>query len=607
MLEMIKTPEDVRFLSLSESEALCAEMRREILHTVSQNGGHLASNLGIVEATLVLHQVFHSPEDKILFDVGHQCYPHKLLTGRYERFGTLRTYGGLSGFPSRAESEHDIMVEGHSGTSISAALGIAEANKRLGTGAYTIAVVGDGALTNGMIYEALNNAADRDVNLIIVINDNEMSISPNIGGLHRYLSRIRTSKKYFRLKRGMEKFLVKIPLVGWGLAVGLKRIKDFCKLLFVKNNLFEDLGLIYLGPVDGHDMKKLRVVFEEAKLKHKACIVHINTKKGKGYEKAEQEPHKYHGVSPFDPETGVLPSTESFTSVMGELLVERGKTDERLCAVTAAMRDGTGLSPFAAAYPDRFFDVGIAEEHAVTFSAGLARGGMKPVLALYSTFAQRSYDQLLHDVAIQGLPFLLLLDRAGLVAGDGMTHQGIFDYPILSSIPQIKIYSPETYGELRDVFREVYDSADLSVIRYPKGAEARYEPMKKRIKAGNILEYSEGIHEAKTVIVTYGRVAKIAEDAMAHSDGDIGLLKLIRVFPLDMEEIVSYLAGAETVYFLEEGYREGGVSEKIAASLRGDKRVIIHAIEEFPTHGTLEELFSAMGFTGEEILKRLGK
>ena len=594
---------------MQEMEALAAEMRETILNVVSKNGGHLGSNLGIVETTLVLHKEFNSPEDKIIFDVGHQCYPHKLLTGRYKNFATLRMLNGISGFPNRSESDHDALNEGHCGTSVSAALGIASANKLRGSDAYTIAIVGDGALTNGMIYEALNNCADKDLNLIILINDNEMSISPNIGGLHDYLSRIRTSKRYFNLKHKTEKVLLRIPLVGKGLATVFKKIKDLFKLISLKSNFFEDLGLDYLGPVDGHDMEKLGIVLDEAKSKHKCCIVHVNTLKGRGYEKAESEPDKYHGVAPFEIDNGVTSGKggDTFTSVVGEMLCEKAKTDEKLCAITAAMRDGTGLSDFSAQYPDRFFDVGIAEEHAVTYAAGLAAGGVKPVLALYSTFAQRSYDQFVHDVAIQKLPFMLLLDRAGLVPGDGVTHQGIFDYPLLSSVPNVKIYSPETYSELKRVFETEYDGNDFSVIRYPKGSEEIYTKAKNMIACGDILEYSEGIEKADTVIVTYGRVTKVANDAIAKlgNKANVGILKLIRIFPLDMQEIMKLIGDAKTVYFLEEGYRFGGVSEKIAAELRGEKKVIIHAIEGFVEHGKMDELFAYCGFTAENVAKQI--
>ena len=608
MLETIKSPQDIKNLSMQEMEALADEMRSTIMRVVSKNGGHLGSNLGIVEATLVLHKEFNSPEDKIIFDVGHQCYPHKLLTGRYEKFETLRMLDGVSGFPNRSESEHDVLNEGHCGTSISAALGIATANKLRGSDAYTIAIVGDGALTNGMIYEALNNCADKNINLIILINDNEMSISPNIGGLHAYLSKIRTSKKYFRLKHGTEKALLCIPGIGKGIASGFKKLKDLFKRISVKNNFFEDLGLIYLGPVDGHDMKKLSIVFDEARSKHQCCIVHVNTIKGKGYEKAEKEPGKYHGVSPFEIDTGVSSGQgATFTSFVGEMLCEKAKEDDKLCAITAAMSDGTGLTPFAKAYPERFFDVGIAEEHAVTYAAGLSAGGMKPVLALNSTFAQRSYDQFVHDVAIQKLPFVLLLDRAGLVPGDGVTHQGIFDYPLISSVPNVKIYSPETYQEVRKIFEKAYESKDFSVIRYPKGSEKAYLGAQKMVKNGDSFEYSEGIEDADTVIVTYGRITSVAHEAIQKIGNrkKMGVLKLVQIFPLNMTEILKLIGKAKNVYFLEEGYRFGGVSEKIAAELRGERKVTIHAIETFVEHGSLDELFDFCGFTPENVANKI--
>ncbi len=605
MLQHIQSPADVRNLSEEALMSLAKEMREEILRVVSKNGGHLGSNLGMVETTIALHRVFSSPNDKVIFDVGHQCYPHKLLTGRYNRFETLRTYGGLSGFPDRKESEHDIMNEGHCGTSISQALGIAEANKRLGNGNYTVAVVGDGAMTCGMIYEALNNCAGRALDLIILINDNEMSISGNVGGLHAYLSRIRTSKRYFRLKRKTEGVLTKIPLIGWGIAVGLKHLKDFIRRLFVRDNLFEDLGLLYLGPVDGHDIRKLSIVLEEAKKKHMPCIVHMNTIKGKGYERAEKDPGRYHGVSPFEIDRGVTSSgEETFTSFVGRMLTEKAMTDDKLCTITAAMRDGTGLSDFAKIFPDRFYDVGIAEEHAVTFAAGLVRGGMRPVPILYSTFMQRSYDQLLHDVAIQKLPMLLLLDRAGLVPGDGVTHQGVFDIPLLTAIPDINIYSPEKISELGSIFASAYDRKDFTVIRYPKGGEEQYEPALSMISYGDF-EASENIAKAKTVIVTFGRMTKVAHEAVRLlKDDTVGIFKLIRIFPLDIDTIVEMLEHAEVIYFLEESYRYGGISEKLA-SIFGNKKTIIHAVEALIPHGTLPELYEACGFTAERVAERL--
>ena len=603
MLEHIHSPSDIKNLTRAETETLAAEMRKAIIDAVSSNGGHLASNLGMVEAVIALHRHFDSPRDKIIFDVSHQCYAHKLLTGRYKDFSTLRQSGGISGFTNRDESEHDILTEGHSGASVSAGLGIATADKLAGNDSYTIAVLGDGSLTNGMIYEALNNCAGKDLNLIILLNDNDMSISRNIGGLHEYLSKIRTSKRYYRLKHRTEKILSGVPLIGRPILKGSKRLKDATKRFFVKNNIFEDLGLIYLGPVDGHNPEKLDIVLEEAKTKHTCCIVHMVTKKGLGYSFSEAEPDKYHGVSAFDKEKGVKPSAnETFSTKVGNILCETAEKDDKICAITAAMCDGTGLAPFSKAHPERFFDVGIAEEHAITFASGLSANGMKPVVLLYSTFAQRVYDQLSHDVAIQKLPFILALDRAGLVPHDGITHQGIFDYNIFSTIPNTEIFSPETYGELKNAFSHGFTSNKITVIRYPKGSYSEYEPSFPMVSQGNTLAYSKNIETAETVIVTFGRLTKTAHDAIKLSGKNVGLLKLIQLYPLDHKKIASLLRNAKNIYFLEEGYRVGGVSEKIAAQLQ-DKTIKIHAIEDFVGHGDLADLNQLCGFTAKTICR----
>ncbi len=603
MLEHIHSPADIKNRTREEYETLAKEIRETIIATVSANGGHLASNLGMVEATIALHKHFDSPKDKIIFDVSHQCYAHKLLTGRYHDFSTLRQSEGISGFTNREENEHDILTEGHSGSSVSAALGIATAEKLKGSDAYTIAVLGDGSLTNGMVYEALNNCAGKNLNLIILLNDNDMSISRNIGGLHDYLSGIRTSKRYYRLKHRTEKILSAIPLVGKPILIGSKKFKDATKRFFVKNNIFEDLGLIYLGPVDGHNPEKLDIVLEEAKTKHTCCIVHMVTKKGLGYAFSEKEPDKYHGVSAFNKEKGVIPSVnETFSKKVGEILCEAAEKNDKICAITAAMCDGTGLAPFSQAHSDRFFDVGIAEEHAITFASGLCANGMKPVVLLYSTFAQRVYDQLSHDVAIQKLPFILALDRAGLVPNDGITHQGIFDYNIFSTIPNTEIFSPETYDELKNAFLYGFQSEKITVIRYPKGSYQPYEPSSPMISDGNILSYSQNIETAETVIVTFGRLTKTAHDAIRLSGKNIGLLKLIQLYPLDHKKIASLLRNAKNIYFLEEGYRTGGVSEKIASQLQ-DKTIKIHAIEDFVDHGNLADLNTLCGFTAEAICR----
>ncbi len=598
MLEKIDSPSSLRLLSTAEKKVLAKELREKIIETVANNGGHLSSNLGMVEPTIALHTVFSSPKDKLIFDVGHQCYAHKLLTGRSDSFSTLRNFGGISGFPNRFESCHDVLTEGHSGTSISSALGIAEAERLSGGDAYTVAIVGDGSLTCGMTYEALNNCAGKKLKLIIIINDNEMSISKNIGGLHNYLNKVRTSTKYFRLKRGFERVLCKIPLVGAWFAKLLKKIKDFFKRVFAKTTLFEDLGLEFLGPVDGSDIEKLCAVLNEAKKKEGPCVVHMITKKGRGYMPAEEEAGLYHSVSPFNLEKGLsADKNECFSSHFGEFLCKLAEQDSKICAITAAMCDGTGLRPFAEKYPDRFFDVGIAEEHAVTFASGLSVGGMKPVLALYSTFAQRAFDQLMHDISIQRLPLTLVLDRAGLVAGDGVTHQGIFDYPMLAAIPNCEIYTPETYIELEAALEASLASGMLSVVKIPRGAEQKYKPAFK-MTAGDGLYYSENIGNSSDVIITSGRITAAAHKAISLLErDDVALVKLTKTHPIP-DRLSEITSKAKRLFVFEEGYRQGGFGQAIAARL-GSSRVIVSAIDSFVEHGSLSELDARCGFTAE--------
>lgn len=606
MLKNIHSPDDIREFSTQELQTLASEIRTKIIDTVSVNGGHLASNLGFTEATIALHRHFHSPNDKIIFDVSHQCYAHKLLTGRYESFHTLRKHEGISGFTNRAESKHDILTEGHSGASISAALGIAQANKLKGNDDYTVAVVGDGSLTNGMIYEALNNCAGKDLNLIIILNDNDMSISRNIGGLHEYLSKIRTSKRYYKLKKETERFLKKIPVVGEPVLIGSKKLKDSTKRFFVNNNIFEDLGLIYLGPVDGHNFEKLDIVLEEAKSKHTCCIVHMVTKKGHGYAFSEEMPDKYHSIGKFDPLKGAPQVAVNDNSAkVGKILCKEAEKDDRICAITAAMQDGTGLATFSKKYPERFFDVGIAEEHAVTFASGLAANGMKPVVFLYSTFAQRVYDQISHDVAIQKLPLVLAIDRAGLVPGDGITHQGIFDYSIFSSVPGTEIYMPETDEETEKAFSDALTGERLSIVRYPKGKYEKYDfPYVLRDKEN--LTYSENITEAETVVITAGRLTKNVAEAIALTGKNIALIKLRKVFPVPINDILSLTANAKNIYILEENYVHGGFAEKTASHIR-DKNVTVRAIHDFIGHGDLEDLFRICGFTKEQLAEELNR
>ncbi len=597
----------IKQMSPDELQALSKSIREKIIDTVSKNGGHLASNLGMVEATIALHKVFDLSSDKIIFDVGHQCYTHKILTGREEQFSSLRKYNGLSGFSNRFESEYDLLNEGHCGTSISAALGIAEANKMQASDAYTVAVVGDGALTNGMIYEALNNCAGKKLNLVILINDNEMSISKNVGGLHSYLSSIRTSKKYFSFKRRFENGLKHIPLIGKPMARGFRAIKNFFKKCFVKRNLFEDIGLAYLGPVNGNNIKKLSIVLEEAKRRKVPCVVHMTTKKGLGYEHAEKNPGLYHSVGPFDIEKGVQSSgKKTFSIVAGENVCRLAKENDKICAITAAMCDGTGLNEFAKQYPDRFFDVGIAEEHAVTFAGGLSAKGMKPILMLYSTFAQRVYDQIFHDICIQKLPLILALDRCGIVAGDGVTHQGLFDYAMFSSLPSVTIYSPESFADLSVCFDNAVIDNGLNVIRYPKGAEnVEYEQNAGFVKdSDNFLSYTKNVDSAKTVIITYGRISYQAYKAteLLKEKLDVGIIKLNRILPLNYQVLEKYTANAKMIYVVEEGILSGGVGEKLSAHLKTtDKSVYVRAIEDYIEHGSIQDLLKHCKLTAEQI------
>ena len=600
-------------MSSDELLALSKDIRERIIRTVSQNGGHLASNLGMVEATIALHKIFDLDKDKIIFDVGHQCYTHKLLTGRNAQFDTLRQYNGLSGFCNRFESGYDVLNEGHCGTSISAALGIAEANKLQGNTAYTVAVVGDGALTNGMIYEALNNCADKQLKLIILINDNEMSISRNVGGLHSYLSSIRTSKRYFSFKRNFEGMLNHIPLIGKGLAKAFRTLKNFFKKWFLKNTLFEDIGLIYLGPVDGNNIEKLSTVLEEAKKRQSPCVVHMRTIKGLGYKHAEEHPELYHSVGAFDIEKGVNASNaKTFSQVAGENVCRLAAENDKVCAITAAMCDGTGLTEFSHKYPERFFDVGIAEEHAVTFASGLAANGMKPILMLYSTFSQRVYDQIFHDICIQQLPMILALDRCGIVPGDGITHQGIFDYSLFSSLPNVTILSPESYRDVNDAFEFALTNDGLSIIRYPKGSECiDYEKETTFLEdEANFCSYTQNASSAEIVIITYGRISYQAYRAseLLKNKYSIGIIKLKQILPLNYNLIERLTFNAKLIYVVEEAILSGGVGEKLSANLKKDNKIVfVRAIEDYIEHGSMKDLLEHCKLTDKQLAEEINR
>ncbi len=609
MLETIRSPEDLKQIPKEELEQLSKEIREELVRVVSENGGHLAANLGVVELTVALHRVFDCPKDSLIFDVGHQAYVHKLLTGRREQFDTLRKYGGLSGFPKISESEYDAFGCGHSSTSISAAIGIAAAKRLSGDDSYTVAVIGDGAFTGGMAYEALNNCAGNN-KLIIILNDNTMSIARNVGAMDNYLNRFRNSGKYFRLKNRVKRFFQKLPLVGKGLVKLATWVKNGLKHLLVRENFFEHLGFSYYGPLDGNDEELLETVLREAKEDGGCSVVHILTQKGKGYSFAEERPDLFHGIGRFDPATGKPYSSGGgdFSAAFGSALCGMAKENEKICAISAAMPDGTGLSVFAEMFPDRFFDVGIAEEHAVTFACGLARQGMKPVFAVYSTFAQRAYDQLIHDAALQKLPIVVALDRAGLVGEDGPTHHGIFDVAFLNQIPGFTVYSPETYRELDICLKQAVSLPSPAALRYPRGKEIPCT--KEATYADDTLAVYDYGKTPTVVFYTYGRISaevRSAAEALESRGISARVVRLIRLKPLDISALAAYAEGASLLYFVEEGVRQGGVGEALVsafaeAGLCRGARTCIRAISgEFPPHGSTEKLLADLGLNGEQI------
>lgn len=562
-LEDLELPEDLRALSYAQCRRISKEIRSILVRTISKNGGHLASNLGTVELTLALHRVFDSPQDKLIWDVGHQCYTHKLLTGRLREFRTIRKEGGISGFPKPAESPHDACISGHSSTSISMACGIAEAMRQQGDPHYAVAVIGDGALTGGLAWEGLNNGGKKKLqNLIVVLNDNNMSISGSVGALAGYLRSIRESEDYVKTKQALERKLRNTPAVGTPAIKVLKKTKDSLKRVVMKQaTMFEQMGFVYLGPVDGHNQAELEEVLRTAKCYHAPVFVHVKTVKGKGYVPAEMNPSQFHGVSKFDIMTGnpEVSGDDSYSAEFGQELTRLANEDERICAITAAMEYGTGLQYFEAEHPERFYDVGIAEQHAVTFAAGLASQGRIPVFAVYSTFLQRSYDQLIHDVAIGGLHVVLAIDRAGIVGEDGETHQGTFDVPMLTSIPGTTIYSPACYEELRMCLRRaIHEDAGLVAVRYPRGNASKMTFPRDEHNA----DYAYTECGSDVLLISYGRVYQAVWEAhttCAKSGYQTSLLKLTKIFPF-AEELVEKALGYKAVIFFEESSGFGGIS-----------------------------------------------
>lgn len=615
ILELINGPEDIKKLTGKELDILRQEIRDFLIGKISRTGGHLASNLGVVELTMAIYLVFDLPKDKIIWDVGHQSYTHKILSGRKSEFDDLRQYGGMSGFPKRKESPCDAFDTGHSSTSISAGLGLAQARDVTGQDHFVVSVIGDGALTGGMAYEALNNAARMKKNFIIILNDNNMSISENVGGMSRYLNGIRTGDGYLDLKKYVTNILSRIPVIGDELIDKISRTKNGIKQLLIPGMLFENMGITYLGPVDGHDVKALARALKEAKKLDHAVLVHVITKKGKGYEPAEKNPSRFHGVEPFDVLTGESKKEKknpSYTDVFSKTICQLAEKDPKITAVTAAMPDGTGLKRFSRLYPERFFDVGIAEEHAVTSAAGMAAGGLKPVVAVYSSFLQRGFDQILHDVCIQNLPVVFAVDRAGLVGSDGETHQGIFDLSFLSAIPNMSIFAPKNLWELKAGLEFAVSFGGPFAIRYPRGEAYR------GLKEFNApVEYGRGemLYEEKDIaLLAVGSMVSTGEHVREKlkSEGWSCTLANGRfVKPFD-EELVDRLAKNHwLIVTMEENVLQGGyglmVTRYIHEHYPHVKVMNIAIPDGYVEHGNVSLLRKGLGIDSDSVIWRMKK
>ena len=612
-LEKIEKANDIKSVDPSDYNSLATEIRQFLIETISVTGGHLGSNLGAVELTMALHLSLDFPADKIIWDVGHQSYTHKILTGRREGFEQLRKLGGMSGFPKRKESECDAFDTGHSSTSISAGLGLARARDIQGEKHTVVSVIGDGSLTGGMAYEALNNASRMGTNFIIVLNDNNMSISENVGGVSKYLNNIRTANSYQDLKELVYHRLLEMPKVGNPIVRKIQKAKNSFKQLLVPGMFFEDMGVTYLGPVDGHDIDALMKVFKEAKRVKNAVIVHVVTQKGKGYVPAERHPARFHGTDPFLIETG-LPKTRrtkaNYTDVFSTVINKLGERDEKVVAITAAMPDGTGLKRFKNHYPDRFFDVGIAEEHAVTFAAGLAAGGMKPIVAVYSSFLQRAYDQVLHDVCIQDLPVVFAIDRAGLVGSDGETHQGIFDLSFLSSVPNMHIMAPKNKWELSDMMKFAVNFGHPIAVRYPRG-EA-FDGLKE-LRAPIVYGKSEALYEEEDIaLFAVGSMVKTALQVrrMLKERGyACSIVNGRFIKPIDEDAVREASKEHKLIVTMEENVASGGYGEKISEFVEREEIPvsIMHVTlpDAYVEHGNVEALKAEVGISADIIVKRI--
>lgn len=613
MLEKIQKPNDIKKIPADQLPALAEEIREFIIESLSKTGGHLASNLGVVELTIAMHRVFDLPKDKLIWDVGHQSYTHKILTGRKDGFETLRREGGISGFPKRSESDCDVFDTGHSSTSISAGVGYVRARELKKENYSVVSIIGDGALTGGMAYEALNNAASLKSNFIIVLNDNEMSITENVGGMSSYLSGLRTASAYTDFKMDVTKALNRIPGIGPGMVDAMRKTKSSIKQIIIPGMLFEDMGLTYLGPVDGHNIPQLIKTFQEAKRFEGPILVHVLTQKGRGYEPAMRHPARFHGAGPFDVKTGlpVGKSNPTYTDVFSTVMRKMGDRRKDVAAVTAAMMTGVGLKRFSNMFPDRCFDVGIAEEHAVTFAAALSLGGITPVVAIYSSFLQRAYDQIMHDVCMQNLHVVFAIDRAGLVGYDGETHHGIFDLSYLGSMPNMTILAPKNLWELSDMIKFAVDYDGPIAVRYPRG-EA-YTGLKE-FRAPICLGKSEVIHEGSRVaLLAVGSMVKMAEEVQKQlkerMDMDAALVNARFVKPIDEELLRSFADTYELVVTLEENVKDGGFGERVLAFAEEEDLPfgveIIALPDRFIPHGSVSYQMRQVGFTPEDICGRI--
>ena len=614
LLDEIKKENDIKNISPQEYRRLAKEIRFQLVKNVSRTGGHLASNLGAVELTMALHLFLDFPKDKLVWDVGHQAYVHKMLTGRLKDFQSLRRLDGLSGFPKVSENPADTFNTGHSSTSLSVALGLAKARDLRGSDEKVVAVIGDGALSGGMAFEALNNAEQMKSNLIMVLNDNKMSISKNVGGMARYLGKVRTNRKYNDLKVNIEERLDRIPNVGVSMAETIKNAKNSLKHLFVPGMFFEEMGIVYVGPIDGHDVESILTALEAAaRMKNRPVLIHVVTKKGKGYRPAEENPSIFHGVGPFDPRSGEVQETveETYTDVFGNWMIETGKTHEELVSVCAAMPDGTGVKGFAEAFPKRFFDVGIAEEHAVTFAAGLMAGGLRPVVSIYSTFLQRAYDQMIHDVCLNNLPVIFAVDRSGIVGRDGDTHQGIFDISYLTNIPNMTVISPMDKEELTAVLDFAYDFDGPVAVRYPRGAVYKNTLTHEVLERGKA-EVLMKAQNPEIVIFAVGDMVQKALQTAGHFDGKVTVVNMRFVKPFDRALVRELAVQHDIVVTMEDSEKIGGFGQQVESYLMEEgcipKKFINCSVDDcFVEHGSPEELYARYEMDAEWVVGQINE